>query len=42
VAKNCVEYHIAEEHAVDKLIELIKVQGKWTEPEVANKETVIA
>lgn len=42
VAKNCVEYHIDEEHAVDKLIELIKAQGKWTEPDVANKETAIA
>ena len=42
VAKNCVEYHIDEEHAVDKLIELIKAQGKWTEPDVAKKETAIA
>lgn len=42
VAKNCVEYHIDEEHAVDKLIELIQAQGKWTEPDVANKETAIA
>ena len=42
VAKNCVEYHIPEEHAVDKLIDLIKAQGKWTEPDVAKRESAIA
>lgn len=42
VAKNCVEYHIAEKNAVDKLIELIKTHGKWTEPDIINKETLNA
>ncbi len=42
VAKKCVQYHIPEEHAVDKLIELIKEHGKWTDPEISKKETAIA
>ena len=32
VGKKCVEYHIPEEDAVDKLIDLIKKEQKWIEP----------
>ena len=31
VGKECVQYHIAEEQAVDKLIDLIKGHGKWVD-----------
>jgi (E)-4-hydroxy-3-methylbut-2-enyl-diphosphate synthase len=30
--KDCVEKNIPEEEAVEKLIELIKINGDWTEP----------
>jgi len=32
IGKTCVKYHIPSEEAVDKLIELIKENGKWTDP----------
>ena len=32
VKKNCVEYNIPEENAVEKLIALIKSHNKWEEP----------
>lgn len=32
VGKNCVQYNIPQEYAVEKLIELIKKQNKWVEP----------
>ncbi len=32
VGKQCVEFNIPQEHAVEKLIELIKKHNKWTEP----------
>lgn len=32
IGKTCVEYNVPAEHALDRLIELIKQEGKWTEP----------
>lgn len=32
IGKDCVEYHVAEEYAVTRLIDLIRQQGKWIEP----------
>ena len=32
IGKNCVEYHVAEEEAVERLIDLIDSQGKWRPP----------
>jgi len=32
VGKECVQYHIPAEQAVDSLIQLIKEHNKWTEP----------
>ena len=32
VRKECVERGIPQEEAVDRLIDLIKTHGKWTEP----------
>lgn len=32
VGKQCVEFNIPQEHAVEKLIELIKKHNKWAEP----------
>lgn len=33
VGKQCVEYHVPEEEADARLIELIKQHGRWVEPE---------
>ncbi len=33
VGKNCVEYHVPEEEADQRLIDLIKSHGKWNDPE---------
>lgn len=33
VGKQCVEYHVPEEEADTRLIELIKKHGRWMEPE---------
>ncbi len=33
VGKQCVEYHVPEEEADRRLIELIKKHGKWVDPE---------
>ncbi|TVR50783.1 MAG: 4-hydroxy-3-methylbut-2-en-1-yl diphosphate synthase [Puniceicoccaceae bacterium] len=35
VGKTCVQYHIPTAEAVDRLIELIRENGKWTDPEPA-------
>jgi (E)-4-hydroxy-3-methylbut-2-enyl-diphosphate synthase len=35
VGKECIRYHVPAEEADQKLIELIKEHGKWTEPEPA-------
>jgi (E)-4-hydroxy-3-methylbut-2-enyl-diphosphate synthase len=32
VGKECVEKGVPTEQAVDRLIDLIKAHGKWTEP----------
>lgn len=32
VGKECVQYHIPQEEAVEKLIDLIKSHGKWIDP----------
>lgn len=32
IGKDCVEYHVKEEEAVDRLIELIRSEGKWMDP----------
>jgi (E)-4-hydroxy-3-methylbut-2-enyl-diphosphate synthase len=32
VGKECVEKGVPTEHAVDRLIDIIKTHGKWTEP----------
>ncbi|NUN94435.1 MAG: flavodoxin-dependent (E)-4-hydroxy-3-methylbut-2-enyl-diphosphate synthase, partial [Verrucomicrobiae bacterium] len=32
VGKECVQYHVPEAEAVDRLIDLIKSRGKWQEP----------
>ncbi len=32
VGKECVQYNLPEEHAVDRLIGLIKERGRWFEP----------
>lgn len=34
VGKQCVQYHIPAEDAVDALIDLIREHGKWQEPEI--------
>lgn len=34
VGKDCVQYNIAQEDAVEKLIELIKKHNKWIEPKL--------
>lgn len=33
IGKDCVEYHVAEDKAVDELISLIRQEGKWVEPD---------
>jgi len=33
---HCIEKNVPEEEAVDKLIELIKINGDWIEPETVN------
>jgi (E)-4-hydroxy-3-methylbut-2-enyl-diphosphate synthase len=33
VGKECVRYHVPQEQAVERLIDLIKDRGKWVEPE---------
>ncbi|MCH8474382.1 MAG: (E)-4-hydroxy-3-methylbut-2-enyl-diphosphate synthase [Opitutales bacterium] len=35
VGKECVQFHVPEEEADQRLIELIKEHGKWTDPEPA-------
>ncbi len=42
VGKECVESNIPEEEAVDKLVELVKLHGRWVEPveKVTTKEDV--
>ncbi|HQU08721.1 MAG TPA: flavodoxin-dependent (E)-4-hydroxy-3-methylbut-2-enyl-diphosphate synthase, partial [Opitutales bacterium] len=37
--KNCVQYNIPEDQAVDSLIALIKSHGKWVEPEIVGSVT---
>ena len=32
IGKTCIEYNVPAEHALDRLIELIKKEGKWTDP----------
>jgi (E)-4-hydroxy-3-methylbut-2-enyl-diphosphate synthase len=32
VGKDCVEYHVNESEAVDRLIDLIRHEGKWVDP----------
>ena len=39
VGKKCVQYHIPEAEAVDRLIDLIAEHGKWTEPELTAAQT---
>ena len=31
IGKNCVKYHVPEHEAVERLIDLIASEGKWTE-----------
>jgi (E)-4-hydroxy-3-methylbut-2-enyl-diphosphate synthase len=39
VGKDCIQYHVPESSAVERLIQLIKDEGKWVEPKVgANSE----
>jgi (E)-4-hydroxy-3-methylbut-2-enyl-diphosphate synthase len=33
VGKSCVRYNIPEAEADDRLVQLIREQGRWTEPE---------
>ena len=33
IGKDCVEYHVREENAVERLLDLITAEGKWTEPQ---------
>ncbi len=37
VGKECVQYHIPEEQAVDKLIDLIKGHGKWVDADAEHE-----
>ena len=39
VGKDCVDYHIPEEQAVDALIELIKREDKWIDPPLDTVES---
>ncbi|MCB1121742.1 MAG: (E)-4-hydroxy-3-methylbut-2-enyl-diphosphate synthase [Verrucomicrobiae bacterium] len=34
IGKDCVEYHVPERNAVNRLVELIQREGKWVEPKV--------
>jgi (E)-4-hydroxy-3-methylbut-2-enyl-diphosphate synthase len=33
VGKNCVRYNIPEAEADDRLVDLIREHGRWTEPD---------
>ncbi|MCZ6673022.1 MAG: (E)-4-hydroxy-3-methylbut-2-enyl-diphosphate synthase [Verrucomicrobia bacterium] len=32
IGKDCIEYHVPEDEAVNRLISLIKHEGRWTDP----------
>ena len=36
VGKTCVQYNIPQKNADDRLIELIREHGKWTDPQPAS------
>jgi (E)-4-hydroxy-3-methylbut-2-enyl-diphosphate synthase len=33
IGKDCVEYHVQEDKAVSHLIDLIRTEGKWVDPD---------
>ena len=39
VGKECVQYHVPEAEADQRLIDLIKSHGKWVEPETSAQPT---
>jgi (E)-4-hydroxy-3-methylbut-2-enyl-diphosphate synthase len=40
VGKTAIKFNIPESEAVDRLVDLIKEHGKWTDPEPATSEAM--